>query len=116
MSTGTTTDPVVASYLEKRMNDAWSQLETAVQRADTALRNDDGSVAAVPPEYQQLFVTALAVPPAWAMDWDTHQTTIQRTATYRCLHCDHEHEEYRQNARELPYAKVCGSLVESTDG
>jgi hypothetical protein len=48
--------------------------------------------------------------PEWAMDLDTHHSTMQRTATYRCTdpECGGEHEEYRQNPRALPYAKVCG--------
>src|SRR5580704_15227359 len=52
--------------------------------------------------------------PDWAMSPADHSTSIQRTATYRCLSCGGEHDEYRQNPRELPYAKVCGCVVEST--
>jgi hypothetical protein len=54
--------------------------------------------------------------PAWAMDLATHQSTFQRTAVYRCLHCAGEHEEYRQNPRNLPYAKVCNSALEDAEG
>jgi hypothetical protein len=53
--------------------------------------------------------------PDWAMSFADHNESIQRTATYHCLACNGEHEEYRQNPRELPYAKVCGCAVESTD-
>jgi hypothetical protein len=49
-------------------------------------------------------------PPDWAMPLDVHNATFQRTATYRCTVCGGEHEEYRQNPRELPYAKVCGCI------
>jgi hypothetical protein len=56
-------------------------------------------------------------PPVWAMPLDIHNETCQRTAVYRCLSCGGEHEEYRTNPRDLPYAKVCGCLVESgSDG
>src|SRR5579863_232676 len=30
--------------------------------------------------------------PDWAMPHDIHMTTIQKTATYRCLDCGGEHE------------------------
>jgi hypothetical protein len=53
--------------------------------------------------------------PDWAMSLSDHAQSIQRTATYRCLSCGGEHDEYRQNPRELPYAKVCGCAVESTE-
>lgn len=56
--------------------------------------------------------------PSWAMDFATHSSTFQRTAIYRCTDpaCAGEHEEYRQNPRRLPYAKVCGVLREKEDG
>jgi hypothetical protein len=63
--------------------------------------------------------TAVQLPeqlPAWAMDLSTHAETMQRTAVYRCLHCDGEHEEYRQDPRALPYAKVCGAAIDQADG
>lgn len=58
-------------------------------------------------EHQKLFRDAMNAAPDWAMDWDTHQTTFQRTAVYRCLSCGEQHEEYRQNPRNLPWAKAC---------
>lgn len=51
--------------------------------------------------------------PDWAMPLATHEATCQKTAVYRCLSCGGEHEEYRNNPRDLPYAKVCGCLVDS---
>lgn len=51
--------------------------------------------------------------PDWAMPLDVHSTTVQKTATYRCVSCGGEHEEYRTNTRDLPYAKVCGCLTET---
>lgn len=53
--------------------------------------------------------------PDWAMPLDIHNASAQRTAVYRCLHCEGEHEEYRTSPRDLPYAKVCGCLVEGTN-
>jgi hypothetical protein len=52
-------------------------------------------------------------PPVWAMPLHIHHETCQKTAVYRCLSCGGEHEEYRTNPRDLPYAKVCGCLVEA---
>ena len=52
--------------------------------------------------------------PEWAMSLADHATCVSRTATYHCLHCDGEHEEFRQDPRQLPYAKVCGCAVDST--
>jgi hypothetical protein len=54
--------------------------------------------------------------PDWAMDLASHASTFQRTAVYRCTSCGGEHEEYRQNPRDLPYAKVCGCVKEAADG
>lgn len=53
--------------------------------------------------------------PDWAMTLADHQTCCSRTATYRCTSCGGDHEEYRQSARDLPYATVCGCAVEATD-
>ncbi len=58
-------------------------------------------------EHRKLFREALDNSPDWAMTWDTHQATFQKSATYRCLECGEEHEEYRQNPRDLPWAKQC---------
>jgi hypothetical protein len=68
--------------------------------------NDDG--------VQQSSYTLPDAPPAWAMSFSDHSESIQRTATYRCLSCGGEHEQYSQNPRALPYAKVCGCVVEPT--
>ena len=72
---------------------------------------DDAGVAQ---PHSELFQSALDAPPDWVMPWSDHAGSIQRTATYRCLSCGGEHDEYRQNPRELPYAKVCGCAVDST--
>jgi hypothetical protein len=88
---------------------------------------DDNGVVQSQPSVLDLILTASegtelpasALPdklPAWVMDLDTHHATFQRTAVYRCLHCAGEHEEYRQNPRNLPYAKVCGSALEDMEG
>ena len=78
---------------------------------------DDAGVAQpVRHEHADLIHAALDKPPDWVMDYDTHTSTFQRTAVYRCLHCAGEHEEYRQNPRNLPYAKVCGSALEDAEG
>jgi hypothetical protein len=53
--------------------------------------------------------------PSWAMSLSDHTGSIQRTATYRCTSCSGEHEQYNQNPRLLPYAKVCGCVIESSD-
>jgi hypothetical protein len=72
---------------------------------------DDAGVAQ---PHSELFQAALDSPPDWSMSWRDHSESIQRTATYRCLSCGGEHDEYRQNPHELPYAKVCGCVVDST--
>ena len=77
---------------------------------------DDAGIAQPVHEHADLFHASLDALPAWAMDYDTHTSTFQRTAVYRCLHCAGEHEEYRQNPRNLPYAKVCGSALEDAEG
>jgi hypothetical protein len=48
--------------------------------------------------------------PTWAMPLELHRSTFLKTATYRCTSCGGEHEEFNQNPRHLPYAKVCGCL------
>ncbi len=67
--------------------------------------DDEGQAQAAPQLPEEI--------PAWAMPFDTHKETFQRTAVYRCLDCGGEHEEYRTSPRDLPYAKVCGCLTET---
>ena len=93
---------------------ALSPVTTAPVRVIQVL--DDAGVAQPVHEHADLFHAALDTLPVWAMDYDTHTSTFQRTAVYRCLHCSGEHEEYRQNPRNLPYAKVCGSALEDAEG
>jgi hypothetical protein len=84
------------------------RLATLFHERHIEVYNDEGK--AVDPQY-----TLPDDLPDWAMSFADHNESIQRTATYHCLACNGEHEEYRQNPRDLPYAKVCGCAVESTD-
>jgi hypothetical protein len=80
-------------------------LETAI--LDAALSLDD-----------PLPLDTLPSPlPQWAMPLADHESTFQRTAVYRCTDplCNGEHDEYRQNPRDLPYAKRCGCLRFTAD-
>ena len=63
-------------------------------------------------------ITLPATLPNWAMPLQDHHDSFQRTATYRCTDpsCTGEHDEYRQNPRQLPYAKICGCVRLSEDG
>jgi hypothetical protein len=72
-----------------------------------AVFNDDGTMSAFYELPEHL--------PDWAMTLADHAACISRTATYHCASCGAEHDEYRQNQRDLPYAKTCGAALESAD-
>lgn len=67
---------------------------------------------------KQPLVSLPDVLPEWAMPLPDHRESISRTADYHCTDpaCNGEHDEYRTNPRDLPYAKLCGCAVELPDG
>lgn len=106
MTTTTIDAPVSLDTLPGGVAVETELLESSRQKV--AVFNDDGTMSSP--------YTLPDTLPDWAMDLATHASTFQRTAVYRCTHCSGEHEEYRQNPRNLPYAKVCGSALEDAEG
>ena len=90
---------------DTQLLDRIAAAETVKPLEIIAVFNDDGTVGSPYTLPDKL--------PLWAMSLTDHAAAISRTATYHCTHCGGEHDEYRQNPRELPYAKTCGCAVES---